>query len=303
LKKEEVFMRKFFAFFFAMILVLSFCFVLSGLTQEKKETEGVYTIKKGDTLWDISAKFLKDPFLWPKLWERNPYITNPHWIYPGNPIQLTAESAKKGAAQEESKNVVEEKPKEAVKEQEIKKEQEVKKPEPAPVEKKPETVAEQKPAPPELKPLPLEEEAAEEEEEAIPEEKPVKAEKKRVYFREIRSAGFMSDIEYRGIGIVLESKEGKNLMSAGDIIYLTFRTSEPISIGDKYTVFRAADEIKHPVTEKRIGRKYNIIGNIQLIDQYGSFFTAKVIESFDAILAGDYIQPYSKEKMEGVVEK
>jgi hypothetical protein len=149
----------------------------------------------------------------------------------------------------------------------------------------------------------LEEEAAEEEEEAIPEEKPVKAEKKRVYFREIRSAGFMSDIEYRGIGIVLESKEGKNLMSAGDIIYLTFRTSEPISIGDKYTVFRAADEIKHPVTEKRIGRKYNIIGNIQLIDQYGSFFTAKVIESFDAILAGDYIQPYSKEKMEGVVEK
>jgi hypothetical protein len=113
----------------------------------------------------------------------------------------------------------------------------------------------------------------------------------------------MSDIEYRGIGIVLESKEGKNLMSAGDIIYLTFRTSEPISIGDKYTVFRAADEIRHPVTEKRIGRKYNIIGNIQLIDQYGSFFTAKVIESFDAIMAGDYIQPYSKEKMEGVVEK
>jgi LysM repeat protein len=298
-------MRRFFGFFFAMILVLSFCFVLSGLTQETKETEGVYTIKKGDTLWDISAKFLKDPFLWPKLWERNPYITNPHWIYPGNPIQLTAvEPPKKEAVKEESKKVVEEKPKEVEeKPKEAVKEQEVKKVEPAPVEKKPETVAEQKPAPPEMKPVPLEEEAAEEEEEAIPEEKPVKAEKKRVYFREIRSAGFMSDIEYRGIGIVLESKDGKSLMAEGDIIYLTFRTSEPISIGDKYTVFRAADEIEHPVTEKRIGRKYNIIGNIQLIDQYGSFFTAKVIECFDAIMAGDYIQPYSKEKMEGVVEK
>ncbi|MGO8988156.1 MAG: LysM peptidoglycan-binding domain-containing protein [bacterium] len=297
-------MRRFFVFFFAMILVLSFCFVLSGLTQEKKETEGVYTIKKGDTLWDISAKFLKDPFLWPKLWERNPYITNPHWIYPGNPIQLTAEPAKKEAAQEESKKVVEEKPKEVQeKPKEAVKEEEVKKAESATVEKKPETVAEQKPAPPEIKPVPLEEEAAEEEEEALPEERPVKAEKKRVYFKEIRSAGFMSDIEYRGIGIVLESREGKSLMTTGDIIYLTFRTSEPISIGDKYTVFRAADEINHPVTEKRIGRKYNIIGNIQLIDQYGSFFTAKVIESFDAILAGDYIQPYSKEKMEGVVEK
>jgi hypothetical protein len=305
LKKEEVFMRRFFGFFFVMILVLSFCFVLSGLTQETKETEGVYTIKKGDTLWDISAKFLKDPFLWPKLWERNPYITNPHWIYPGNPIQLTAVGpAKKEAAKEESKKVVEEKPKEVEeKPKEAVKEQEVKKVEPAPVEKKPETVAEQKPAPPEMKPVPEEEETAWEEEEAIAEEKPFKAEKKRVYFREVRSAGFMSDIEYRGIGIVLESKEGKNLMSEGDIIYLTFRTSEPISIGDKYTVFRAADEINHPVTEKRIGRKYNIMGNIQLIDQYGSFFTAKIIECFGAIMAGDYIQPYSKEKMEGFIEK
>ena len=288
-------MRRFLGFFSAMILVLSFCFVLSGLTQEKKEAEGVYTIKKGDTLWNISARFLKDPFLWPKLWERNPYITNPHWIYPGNPIQLTAaEPAKKEAAKEESKKVVEEKPKEAAKGQEVKKV------EPAPVEKKPETVAEQKPAPVEIKPVPSEEQ---EEEEATEEEKPVRAEKKRVYFREIRSAGFMSDIEYRGIGIVLESKEGKNLMAEGDILYLTFRTSEPISIGDKYTVFRAGDEIRHPVTEKLIGRKYNIIGNIQLIDQYGSFFTARVIEAFDAIMAGDYIQPYSKEKMEGVVEK
>jgi hypothetical protein len=209
----------------------------------------------------------------------------------------------------EPKKVVEEKPQEE-KPTEALKGQEAEKVEPAPAEKKPEAVAEQKAATPGVEPVPEEEEAASEEKEAAPEakeaiseEKPAKEERKRAYFREIRSAGFMSDVEYRGIGIVLESREGKSLMSGGDIIYLAFRTSGPISIGDKYTIFRAAEEIRHPVTERRIGRKYNIIGNIQLIDQYGSFFTAKVIESFDAILRGDFIQPYSKEKMEGAIEK
>jgi hypothetical protein len=303
LEKEEVIMRRLGGFFFGMILLLSFCFVLPGLTQETREREGVYTIKKGDTLWDISSKFLKDPFLWPKLWERNPYITNPHWIYPGNPIRLTAiepvqkeEPTKEERKKGEPKKVAEEKAQEEKPQEGVKKPEAGKVEPTPPVEKKPETVAEEKPAPVEVKPAP-------EEEKSVPEEKPVKAEEKRVYFREIRSAGFMSDVEYRGVGIVLESREGKNLMSGGDIIFLAFRTSEPILIGDRYTVFRAAEEIKHPITERRIGRKYNIIGNIQLIDQNGSFFTAKVIESFDGIMKGDFIQPYSKEKMEGVIER
>ena len=42
-------------------------------------------------------------------------------------------------------------------------------------------------------------------------------------------------------------------MSAGDIVYLAFKTSEPILIGNKYTVFRASEEIRHPVTGKRAG--------------------------------------------------
>jgi hypothetical protein len=47
-----------------------------------------YVVVRGDTLWDISARFLRDPWMWPKLWHFNPHIANPHLIYPGDILTI-----------------------------------------------------------------------------------------------------------------------------------------------------------------------------------------------------------------------
>ncbi|HEY5995487.1 MAG TPA: LysM domain-containing protein, partial [Candidatus Deferrimicrobiaceae bacterium] len=41
-----------------------------------------YKVAAGDTLWDLSAKYLGSPWKWTELWERNRFLTNPHYIYP-----------------------------------------------------------------------------------------------------------------------------------------------------------------------------------------------------------------------------
>ncbi len=53
-----------------------------------------YVVVKGDTLWDISARFLRDPWLWPEVWQVNPQIANPHLIYPGDIIALELRDGK-----------------------------------------------------------------------------------------------------------------------------------------------------------------------------------------------------------------
>lgn len=49
---------------------------------------GLYTIQDGDTLWDLCDLFFGEPWYWPTLWSYNPQITNPHWVWPGDVLQM-----------------------------------------------------------------------------------------------------------------------------------------------------------------------------------------------------------------------
>jgi len=54
----------------------------------KASAPNVYVVKKGDTLWDISKRFLKNPVRWPEIWAGNKHVKNPHWIFPGDRLLM-----------------------------------------------------------------------------------------------------------------------------------------------------------------------------------------------------------------------
>ena len=76
--------RKFMRWLSLPVLLL----VLTTLSPAAAAEERIYTIKKGDTLWDLSQRFIQDPYYWPNIWAKNPDISNPHLIFPGQKIRI-----------------------------------------------------------------------------------------------------------------------------------------------------------------------------------------------------------------------
>ncbi len=71
-------------FFLLLFVALLPCLAMAV----DREEPVIYIIKRGDTLWGLSERFMKDPYYWPDMWSKNKEITNPHVIYPGQRVRV-----------------------------------------------------------------------------------------------------------------------------------------------------------------------------------------------------------------------
>ncbi len=227
-----------------------------------KDSKNIYIIVKGDTLWDISNSFLKDPFLWPLIWKVNPYITNPDLIYPGNKLVIPDLTQIERAM---------ERPRERE----------------APEERE---VAERPKAP--VKPKDKEPEA----EEPPPTRKLILPEEMRVPIIDkyaMVSAGFVNQVETDDR--IVGSLEPKTIFAYDDILYVRAPSQERVEPGDRFLIYAPVKRVRHPNTGSSFGRLIKVLGILQITARdTDNILTARVTISFDAIEKGDLITPYQE---------
>ncbi len=233
-----------------------------------------YTVVEGDTLWDISAKFLDSPWYWPKVWSLNPQIENPNLIYPGDKISFRSTGEMDISGKEEMMGTDMDSSTAS------------------------EDVGETDPMAKSGRTL---------------DDKPTNFKdyvqlggKYRINrFKniddtlfDISRTGFVEKMSLKGFAKVVASIEPKELMSTEDSVYVKVG-KEDLKIGDYVEFFEVGKTIVHPKTKKIIGRKIEIAGKGKIWDiNSKGIATVKIVKSFSAIERGFLVKKFVKTNKE-----
>ena len=276
-----------------------------AVKEEMAPQTRVYVVKGGDTLWDISSRFLDSPWYWPQLWALNPYITNPHLIYPGEPIALGQASPVKVAQAQPPQAVEEQATVPAPVPEAAAPVPEAAAPVPETMTLAPGTAA---PAPEAAAPAPIPaaapiqpaavptaapEEYAPVEEELPP---PVSGEligmQEAVYYAKVTNRGFISPNELGKMGLIVGAREEKIMSSAGDVVFTNLGDTSGVKVGDRFSILEQGDQVFHPQTKKLIGYQVEIVGDLEIIELNGQVSTAKIIHSANVVSKGNFLRAF-----------
>jgi hypothetical protein len=229
-----------------------------------------YSIRPGDTLWDLSGRFLNNPWYWPKIWSYNPEITNPHWIYPGNLLRFYPSA-------EEAPTRVE--PLDAIAAAEQHEEEDFAEP----VRELEDFSRADMQAPPSV-----------EEQDAVAVAGPYKIAYVPSRTRYARHDTFVTPRELAESGAISAAFDEKKMLSTQDRAYARFRGATDAQLGETYVVYKTDRAIHHPETKELFGYQSSVLGAAKVVAVDERAVTVVITHAFDPIERGALLGPWTE---------
>jgi len=241
-----------------------------------------YTIRPGDTLWDLSGRFLNNPWYWPKVWSFNPDITNPHWIEPGNvlkfyPSQDEAPTRVEQVASSGSGTAAGAAPSSD-----------------EPVDAEPPRDLE------DFSRADMKAPATVEEQDEVAVVGPHKVGYVPPRGIMIRRDSFVTPAQVEESGSIVAAFEERLMLTISDRAYARFKGAPPSKLGETYLIYETVRPIKHPVSGELIGYQTRVLGAAVVVARDPKAVTLVITGAIDPIERGALLGPWTEKPFRSV---
>jgi hypothetical protein len=219
-----------------------------------------HTVQRGDTLWDLSARYLNSPWYWPKVWSYNPEIGNPHWIYPGNVVRLRPATPQAGAA-------------------------------PAPAPEEDAVVARELEW---LSVADMEKPQPHGDQDDVTVGGPYRIGYQPRGSARLRQISFVTPGQVAESGTVTGAFEDKILLTIYDRLSARFRAGVTVQPGATYMLYRTEGPVLHPVTGDLFGYKSRVLGQARVVGIEPNGATLEVTQAFEPIERGALLATWTE---------